>query len=133
MAAPVLDDARRRFGDFALDYVFISLHPVTAEEMDRLSRIVLGIEGLLAQLAFFTEKDDAELPELIEKARALRAGAAAILAVAGLDSSWDQRERETIVLSSRDSAAAVQALLDPPEPNDALRQAFKEYKAIVSL
>jgi hypothetical protein len=133
MAAPVLDDARRQFGDYALEYVFISLHPVTAGEMERLSRIVHGTERLLAQLAPSASHGDADLSELIEKARALRAGAAAILAVAGLDSSWDQGVRETIVLSARDSAAVVQALIEPPEPNDALRQALKEYKAIVSV
>jgi uncharacterized protein (DUF1778 family) len=35
------------------------------------------------------------------------------------------REHEVIVLSARDSIAFVDALLNPPEPNEALRQAFR--------
>ena len=34
------------------------------------------------------------------------------------------REREVMALSLRDSVAFVQALLDPPPPNEALRAAF---------
>ncbi len=135
MAAPVLDDAKRRFGDYALDYVFIRrpLHPVTAEDIARLAQIVRDTEELLSQLASFTASDDPDLPELIEKARALRSGAARILAVAGLDRSWDQGEREAITLTERESVEVVRALLDPPEPNDALRQALKDYNAMVGL
>jgi hypothetical protein len=135
VAAPVLDDAKRRFGDYALDYVFIHrrMHPVTAQDMAHLSQIVRDIEDLLVQLAPFTADDDPELPELLEKARALKASIVPILAVAGLDTSWAQGEHETISLTQRESIDMVQALLDPPEPNDALRQAFKDYKAIIGL
>lgn len=38
------------------------------------------------------------------------------------------REHEVMVLSPRDSVAFVQALLDPPPPNEALRAAFRRYR-----
>lgn len=38
------------------------------------------------------------------------------------------REHNIITLSARDSAAFAEALLNPGEPNDALREAFARYK-----
>lgn len=41
-------------------------------------------------------------------------------------------EAQQIVLSARDSAAFVAALLDPPPPNEHLRAAVERYRALVS-
>jgi uncharacterized protein (DUF1778 family) len=38
------------------------------------------------------------------------------------------RDHEIMTLSARDSRIFVEALLNPPEPNDALRAAFMDYK-----
>jgi uncharacterized protein (DUF1778 family) len=38
------------------------------------------------------------------------------------------REHDIITLSARDSAAFAEALLNPGEPNDALREAFARHK-----
>lgn len=135
MAVPVLDEARRRFGEYALDYVYITRRwqHVTARDMYRLSRIVRDTEEMLTQLAADAGVDDSGLNELIERATALRAAAARIVAVAGLDSSWTQGDTERIVLTERESLELAQELLDPPAPNDALRQAFQDYKAVIGL
>ncbi len=41
------------------------------------------------------------------------------------------REREIITLTARDSVAFVQALLDPPVPNDALTRAFQHHATLI--
>ncbi len=41
------------------------------------------------------------------------------------------REHDTWVLNRQDSKAFVDAMLDPPEPNDALKDAASRYKARV--
>jgi uncharacterized protein (DUF1778 family) len=40
------------------------------------------------------------------------------------------RRHEVIVLSARDSITFVEALLNPPEPNDALRRAFRRHREL---
>ncbi len=39
-------------------------------------------------------------------------------------------QTDTFKLSRRDSEIFVNALLNPPEPNEALKQAFKRYKEV---
>jgi len=39
------------------------------------------------------------------------------------------RTHETMVLTMRDSIAFVEAIINPPEPNDALRAAAADYRA----
>ncbi len=41
------------------------------------------------------------------------------------------RQHEVITLSARDSVIFFEALLDPPEPNEALRKAFQRHRDIV--
>ena len=41
------------------------------------------------------------------------------------------RNRETITLTARDTAALVEALLDPPPPNEALRAALRRHHDLV--
>lgn len=41
------------------------------------------------------------------------------------------REQQTMTLSPRASAAFVDALMHPPEPSDALRAAWRRYRAFV--
>ena len=41
------------------------------------------------------------------------------------------QDHQTITLTPRDSAAFVDALLNPPAPNDALRSAAERYHALV--
>lgn len=42
------------------------------------------------------------------------------------------REHDVMALSARDSRAFVEALLNPPAPNDALRAAFADYRRAVA-
>ena len=88
MAAPVFEDARRRFGDYALDYVSIQDRPldhIGAREMDRLAEIVQESEMLLAQAVPFETHDDPEMLALIQRVRALRRNAARVLAAKWAD------------------------------------------------
>lgn len=48
------------------------------------------------------------------------------------DAQETAREQEAIVLSARDSAAVMDALLHPPAANDALRRAAARYKELMS-
>jgi uncharacterized protein (DUF1778 family) len=41
------------------------------------------------------------------------------------------RRHEVIVLSARDSIALVEALLNPREPNEALREAFRLHRELI--
>ena len=41
------------------------------------------------------------------------------------------RNREIITLSPRDTAVLVEALLNPPPPNEALRAALQRHRALV--
>ncbi len=41
------------------------------------------------------------------------------------------RRHEVIVLSARDSIAFVEALLNPREPNEALREAFRRHRELI--
>ena len=136
MAAPVFEDARRRFGDYALDYVSIQDRPldhIGAREMDRLAEIVQESEMLLAQAVPFETHDDPEMLALIQRVRALRRNAARVLAASGLDRSWIPDKPSVMSLNQEDSIAVAKALLDPPEPNEMLRRAFEEYKSTVAL
>lgn len=42
------------------------------------------------------------------------------------------REEQTMALSPRASAAFVEALMNPPEPTDTLRAAWRRYRAFVN-
>jgi len=42
------------------------------------------------------------------------------------------RENQILKLSVEDSEALVEALLKPPEPNDALKRAFSTYEQVIS-
>ena len=42
------------------------------------------------------------------------------------------RERERVVLSDGDWSVFFDALVDPPEPNEALRQAFATHRQLIS-
>lgn len=41
------------------------------------------------------------------------------------------RYHEVITLSARDSVTFVEALLDPPEPNEALKNAFQHHRELL--
>lgn len=42
------------------------------------------------------------------------------------------RQREVITLTARDSAALVEALTNPPAPNERLREAARRYRDLVA-
>lgn len=42
------------------------------------------------------------------------------------------REQQTITLSLRASEAFIEALMNPPEPSDTVRAAWRRYRAFVS-
>jgi uncharacterized protein (DUF1778 family) len=74
---------------------------------------------------------DEDQRELIDRAAALtgRSLTDFVLAAAQDAAMATIRNYETLKLNAKDSVAFAQALLNPPEPNAALRAAAERYKA----
>ncbi len=70
---------------------------------------------------------------LFERAAALYGQSVSQFIVSSAQHAAEQaiREHEVIALSARDSAAVMEALLHPAEPNDALRRAFARHRALL--
>ena len=83
------------------------------------------------------ERIDARLPsetkQLIERAAVITGVTVSSFIVSRLYEAATSvvREHENWVLNRRDSKAFVDALLNPPEPNEALRNAAARYKSLV--
>jgi uncharacterized protein (DUF1778 family) len=81
------------------------------------------------------ERIDARLPaetkQLIERAAGITGVTVSdfIISTAYDAASAVVKDYDTWVLNRRDSKAFVQALLDPPEPNNALKAAAARYKS----
>jgi uncharacterized protein (DUF1778 family) len=74
-----------------------------------------------------------EQKELLERAAALEGTTITDFVVRNSERAAMQtiREHEIMTLSVRDTQAVMQALLDPPEPNAVLREAFTHHRHTV--
>jgi uncharacterized protein (DUF1778 family) len=79
----------------------------------------------------FEARLPAEQKAFLERAAALNGQTLTEFIISSAQRAAEQtvREREVLVLSARDSQALVDALLNPPEPNAALRRAAERYRA----
>ncbi len=83
------------------------------------------------------DRIDARLPsetkQIIERAAVITGVtvSAFIISKAFEAATTEVREHDTWVLNRRDSNAFDDALLNPPEPNEALRNAAARYKSLV--
>ena len=68
--------------------------------------------------------------ELLKRAAALRRQSLTDFVISSAEKEAEAtiRAQQTMALSARDTAAFVEALLNPPEPNDALRAAVRRYR-----
>ena len=73
----------------------------------------------------------AEQKALFERAAALSGQSLTAFVVSSLQSAAEEtiRSREVTKLSREDSILFIETLLNPPEPNEALREAAREYRA----
>ncbi|HMD47992.1 MAG TPA: DUF1778 domain-containing protein [Bryobacteraceae bacterium] len=74
-----------------------------------------------------------ELKQLIEQAAELEGRSITDFIVASTQSAAKQviQERELLKLGARDREVFVQALMNPPKPNEKLRQAFRRYRETI--
>jgi uncharacterized protein (DUF1778 family) len=74
-----------------------------------------------------------ELKQLIEQAAELEGRSITDFIVASTQAAARQviQERELLKLGARDREVFVQALMNPPKPNEKLRQAVRRYHGIV--
>src|SRR5438105_1019561 len=74
---------------------------------------------------------DPERKERLKRAAAIRRQTLTdfVLGTAEREAEAVLREEQTIALSPEASAAFVDALMHPPEPNDALRDAWRRYRS----
>src|SRR5438270_13051330 len=72
-----------------------------------------------------------ERKDLLKRAAALRRQSLTDFVISSAEKEAEAtiRAQQTMTLSDRDSAAFVDALLNPPEPNDALRAAARRYRS----
>jgi uncharacterized protein (DUF1778 family) len=75
----------------------------------------------------------ADLKQLLQRAAALRGSTLSEFLVSSAREAAERaiREHEIITLSVRDGEAFVQALLNPPEPNEALRAAARRHRGLL--
>jgi uncharacterized protein (DUF1778 family) len=73
----------------------------------------------------------AEQKALFERAASLSERTLTDFVVSSVQAAAEEviRRHDTIVLSPRDSVRFVEALLNPPQPNDALRAAARRHRA----
>ncbi len=74
-----------------------------------------------------------EQKALLQRAAALRGLSLAGFLVQSAQAAAEEviRKREIITLSARDTAVLVEALLNPPPPNEALRAALRRHRDLV--
>ena len=75
----------------------------------------------------------AEQKALFERAAALQGLSLTDFLVQSAQAAAEEviRNRETITLTARDTAVLVEALLNPPAPNEALRAALERHRDLV--
>lgn len=76
-----------------------------------------------------------EIKALVQKAADLEGRSLTDFVVTSVQAAAMEviKQHQTLQLSIEDSEALVDALLNPPEPNDALKAAALEYKRIMSV
>jgi uncharacterized protein (DUF1778 family) len=96
------------------------------------------IEGGMARATARRERLEArvtkEQKDLFQRAADLTGSTLTDFVVRSLEAAAEEiiEEREVIKLSPRDSMLFVEALLNPPEPSEHLREAFQKYREFVS-
>jgi uncharacterized protein (DUF1778 family) len=81
----------------------------------------------------FNARISEEQRDLIERAAALTGQSVSHFIVSSAQRAAEQtiREHDIIVLSARDAAAVMEALLHPAPVNDALRRAFARHRELI--
>ena len=139
MISPAFADAQSQFGAYALDFIALTQRPMlrlSAVDMASLAEMVRNADRFLAEVAAGSQPTTITANDLLDQVRFLRAAAAKLLAVAGPDATWGMTEEgpvERITLAEEESRVLSDALLQPPEPNEALRAAWEDYKSFVGL
>jgi hypothetical protein len=139
MINPVFADAESQFGAYALDLIALIQRPltrVTAEDMASLAEIVRDADRFLAGVAAGNQPTGTTERDLVEEVQSLRAAATKLLAIAGPDNTWGMTTDgpiERLMLTEDESRVLGEALLHPPEPNEALSAAWEDYKTFVGL
>ncbi len=77
---------------------------------------------------------DADAKRMLKRAAALaNTSVSAFVVSSALDAAGRLiQERERLVLSDRDWDVFSRAILDPPEPNDAMREAFAAHERLIA-
>jgi hypothetical protein len=132
MASPAYAEAHDTFGRYALRFVAKQLAPLSADDITELASMVRAADAFLAEAGVQTDPSTPDFLQLCDEVRALRSGVARVLAVAGLDASWE-RNAQHVVLDAEDSAFIADLLRNPPEPNDTFAEAAEDYKSFVGL
>ena len=139
MISAAFADAQSQFGAYALDLIALTQRPMlrlTAADMASLAEMVRNADRFLAEVAAANQPMGTTASELLDQVRFLRAAAAKLLAVAGPDATWGMTGEgpiERITLTGEESRVLGDALLEPPEPNEALRAAWEDYKSFIGL
>jgi hypothetical protein len=136
MASLALDDVRAQFDAFAVQYDALLQQPLerlNGEALASLSAMVRAADAVLATTASLPAWEDPERVALLAWVRILRSAVIRLLAVAGPDASWGDREQEALSLTSEESELVASLLLDPPKPNQRLRAAARRYREMVGL
>lgn len=130
MISSAFADAQSQFGAYALDFIALTQRPMlrlTAADIASLAEMVRDADRFLAEVAAENESPGTTASVLLDQVRFLRAAAAKLLAVAGPDATWgmsDEGPIERIILTEEESRVLGDALLQPSEPNEALRTAW---------
>jgi hypothetical protein len=139
MISPAFADAQWQFGAYALDFIEIMQRPMlrlTAAEMGSLAEMVRNADRFLAEVAVGNQPTGTTANDLLDQVQFLRTAAAKLLAVAGPDATWGMTAEgpiEQITLTAEESRVLGDVLLQPSEPNEALRAAWEDYKSFVGL
>ena len=139
MISPAFADAQSQFGAYALDFIALTQRPMmrlTATDMALLAEMVRNADRFLAEVVAGSQPEGTPASDLVGQVRFLRAAAAKLLAVAGPDATWGMTEDgaiEHIILTEEESRVLGDALLQPPEPGEALRAAWEDYTSFIGL
>jgi hypothetical protein len=138
MAVPAFNESLSRFDSSVMRLVDLRRLPLDrlgAGEIAFLSDVLRSADEFLGEPVAAALPPDPARAAVVAWVRLLRDDAARLLAVVGPDASWrgavDSTEptQETLVLSAEDSEFVARLLLDPPQPNERLRDAERRYRA----
>src|SRR5579871_5521896 len=134
MASATFAEMRARFDAYAREISAPrqDLSSVFVDRMVRWSAILQDTESFLADTAKFSEPYADDMANLIAWVTLLRQAVARLLAAAG-PVLKDQSHADALNLTSEQAEFIADLLNNPPEPNDALRFAARQYRATVGI